>query len=328
MKKQNKKEKYPRVTPIKVNAISTIENLIEQFQQSGVFGPGRIAKAVNIYTEMIEKKATVFLGLAGALIPGGMRDILTTMIRNDMVNVIVSTGANVTHDIIEAVGGKHLHHVPYSSDKELRDRSIDRIYDAFVDDESFMKLEDSLRPIYESIWEEKKDKNNVLAISTSELMRQIGKRISDTNSFVKAAYEKDVPIFVPALGDSILGLHLWLFSQMNKVLIDDMGDLGDIQRLAWDAERAGTLFLGGGVPKNYIFQSRLMSPKTFGYAIQITMDRVETGGLSGASLDEAISWGKVGEKSKMVNIVADITIALPLLVGGTLSKIKKALAQG
>lgn len=322
MKGDNKHSKYPRVKPVEIKRDSSVNELIEEFKQSGVFGPGRIAEAVDIYSTMINEKATIFLGIAGALIPGGMRRILVDMIRNKMINVIVSTGANITHDIIEAVGGKHIKEVPFKSDKELRERSIDRIYDAFVDDESFMKLEDKIRPIFEDIWKTRKDENEVLAISTQEIIKLIGERITDENSIVRAAFEENIPIFVPAFCDSVLGLHLWLFSQMHKVLIDEMEDLGEIQKIAWDADKAGAFFLGGGVPKNYIFQSRLMSPKTFDYAIQITMDRVETGGLSGASLDEAISWGKVRSESKMVTVVADVTIALPLIFGGTLSRIK------
>lgn len=319
----NPKKKQPsKVNPVDMEDISSINELIEQFEQSGVFGPGRIAKAVNIYSSMVNEGAKVFLGLAGALVPGGMRKILTDMIRNDMVDVIVSTGANITHDIIEAFGGEHLKNVSYQSDKELRDKSIDRIYDAFVADDSFGKLEDHIQPIFKEIWEKHKDETNTLAISTSELLSQIGERLEDPQSFVRAAFEKNVPIFVPALSDSVVGLQLWLFSQMNRTLIDAMEDLGKIQSIAMDAEKAGVLFLGGGVPKNYIFQSRLMSPKTFDYAIQITLDRVETGGLSGASLSEAVSWGKVGSLSKMVNVVSDITIALPLIYAGTLARLK------
>ncbi|MHA1202789.1 MAG: deoxyhypusine synthase [Candidatus Heimdallarchaeaceae archaeon] len=321
---KSKNNKYPRVTPIDIKDKDSITDLIAEFHSSGVFGPGRIAKAVDIYTEMIKQKATVFLGIAGALVPGGMRKILTDMITEGMVDVIVSTGANVTHDLIEAFGGKHVRHVPYKSDQELRDKSIDRIYDVFVADESFMKLEDNLQPIFKEIWENNKDETNTLVISTYKLMELLGEKIDDENSFVKAAYDCKVPIYVPALSDSVLGLQLWLFSQLNRTLIDDMDDLGSIQRLAWDSEKAGAFFLGGGVPKNYIFQSRLMSPKSFDYAIQITMDRVETGGLSGASLEEAISWGKVDSESKMINVVSDITIALPLIFQATLTNLKKA----
>lgn len=320
---KSKNNEYPRVTPIDIKDKDSITDLIAEFHSSGVFGPGRIAKAVDIYTEMIKQKATVFLGIAGALVPGGMRKILTDMITEGMVDVIVSTGANVTHDLIEAFGGKHVRHVPYKSDQELRDKSIDRIYDVFVADESFMKLEDNLQPIFKEIWENNKDETNTLVISTCKLMELLGEKIDDENSFVKAAYDNKVPIYVPALSDSVLGLQLWLFSQLNRTLIDDMDDLGSIQRLAWDSEKAGAFFLGGGVPKNYIFQSRLMSPKSFDYAIQITMDRVETGGLSGASLEEAISWGKVDSESKMVNVVSDITIALPLIFQATLTNLKK-----
>ena len=322
MKKKN--SHYPSVDPIDIVENMSINDLVNEFKKSGVFGPGRISQAIDIFTKMLESKSTVFLGIAGALVPGGMRNILTDMIRKDMVHVIVSTGANVTHDIIEAVGGKHLRHVPFKSDEELREKSIDRIYDAFVGDDSFMKLEDKIQPMYKEIWDAKMDKeSSTLAISTYELMEEIGKRLDDKNSFVQAAFEKKVPIFIPAISDSIIGLQLWLFSQMNRTLIDDMADLGKIQQLAWDSNLAGAFFLGGGVPKNYIFQSRLMSPKTFDYAIQITMDRVETGGLSGASLEEAISWGKVDSKSKMVTVVSDITIALPLIYAGTLANIEE-----
>ena len=317
------KKAHPKVSHIKVYEQQSIKELVDEFHGSGVFGPGRVAEAVNIYTEMLTNNAEVFLGLAGALVPGGMRNILSDMIKENMVHVIVSTGANMTHDLVEAFGGKHVREVAYKSDKELREKGIDRIYDAFIEDNSFMIFEDHIQPIFEEIWEEKKDEKGTLTISTAELLKEIGKRINDPHSIVRAAYEKDIPIFVPALADSILGLQLWLFSQTHKVLIDDMADLGHIQRLAWDAEKAGAFFLGGGVPKNYIFQSRLMSPKTFEYAIQITMDRVETGGLSGASLSEAISWGKVGQKSKMVTVVADVTLALPLIYGATLANMRK-----
>lgn len=320
----NHKDKHSRISPINLDEDATINDIANEFKNSGVFGAGRIAKAIDIYSEMLEKKATVFLGIAGALVPGGMKKIITDMIRNDMVHVIVTTGANVTHDIIEAFGGEHIRQVPYSSDSELREKSIDRIYDAFVADESFMKLEDNIQPIFSEIYEKNKDSNNILAISTRQLMSLIGEKLEDPDSFVRAAYEKNVPIFVPAFGDSILGLQLWLFSQMKKIYIDDMGDLGEIQRSAWDSDLAGAFFLGGGVPKNYIFQSRLMSPKTFDYAIQITMDRVETGGLSGASLSEAISWGKVDQKSRMTTVVSDVTIALPLIYSATLARIKKS----
>ncbi|MHA1220002.1 MAG: deoxyhypusine synthase [Candidatus Heimdallarchaeaceae archaeon] len=320
----NHKDKHPRISPINLDEDATINEIAKEFKNSGVFGAGRIAKAIDIFSEMLEKKATVFLGIAGALVPGGMKKIITDMIRNDMVHVIVTTGANVTHDIIEAFGGEHIRQVPYSSDSELREKSIDRIYDAFVADESFMKLEDNIQPIFSEIYENNKDSNNILAISTRQLMSLIGEKLEDPDSFVRAAYEKNVPIYVPAFGDSILGLQLWLFSQMKKIYIDDMGDLGEIQRSAWDSDLAGAFFLGGGVPKNYIFQSRLMSPKTFDYAIQITMDRVETGGLSGASLSEAISWGKVDQESRMTTVVSDVTIALPLIYSATLARIKKS----
>ena len=296
-----------RVYPLEIRKGMGVSDLIKEYGK-GVFGAGKIAEAVDIYTEMLKENCRVFLGLAGALVPGGLGKIVADLVRDGMVSVIVSTGANVTHDLIEAFGGCHLKGVQ-GEDFELREKGIDRIYDAFIEDESFILFEKKIQKILKGV---KPD------LTVSDLIKEIGKNIESPNSFVRQAYLKDVPVFVPAFTDSIVGLHTFLFSQEHALQLDHVRDIKKIVGLTM--EKAGAVLLGGGVPKNFIFQAMLMSPHSFEYAIQVTTDRPEYGGLSGATLEEAISWGKVSEKSRLCTVYCDATIAFPLIVAGVRDK--------
>jgi deoxyhypusine synthase len=151
-----------------------------------------------------------------------------------------------------------------------------------------------------------------------ELMDEIGARVQDKGSILRAAHEANVKVLVPAFTDSILGLHVWMFSRFHSVKVDPFKDLDYILDLQFELKsrkaKTGAIILGGGVPKNFILQSSLFAGKPFDYAIQITTDRPEFGGLSGATLDEAKSWGKVSRNAKICTIYCDATIALPILV--------------
>jgi len=304
--------KYPPVKAVKLTDEMSVDQLITELSGSGVFGAGKLAKAVQIYTEMLKENSKVFLGFSGAMVPSGMKNIICDMINDGMIDVLVSTGANITHDLIEAFGGSHLRDIPYD-DQELREKNIDRILDAFVEDTSFGLLETNIQKILVDIFE-KQATDGSLTLSTSELIDKIGSYITFPDSIVRVAHENKVPIIVPAYSDSILGLQTWLFGQRNRLIIDSMEDLTLIQNIFAEADSAGAIFVGGGVPKNYIFQSSLMSSKNFARAIQLTMDRPEPGGLSGATLSEAISWGKVDFKAGMVTVISDATITFPMLV--------------
>jgi deoxyhypusine synthase len=292
-----------KIDPLSIKGSMSVKDLISEYGK-GVFGGGKIAEAVRMYSEMLEKRCTVFLGLAGALIPSGMGKIIADLIRDDMVQVVVSTGANVTHDLIEACGGCHLKGIP-GMDSELHEKGIDRIHDAYIEDESFILFEETMQNILQKVDH---------PLSVSDLMNHIGTHIQSPDSFIRQAYLKNVPVFVPAFTDSILGLQTFLYSQDHHILLDHLQDIKKILGLVSDT--AGAIFLGGGVPKNFIFQSMLISPHTFAYALQITTDRPEYGGLSGATLEEAISWGKVSETSTLCTVYCDMTIAFPLIVAG------------
>jgi len=305
-----------RVKHIELKPEMRVDELVEEMSKSGVFSAGRVAKAVEIYHEMLKAGSTIFMGVGGAMVPGGLRRVLTQAINEELVNVIVTTGANVTHDLIEAFGGYHARGEALVDDAELRERGISRIFDVYVPQQIFELFEDQIQPMFAEVTKKG------ARISSAELLRRIGSHLEDENSFVKAAATKNVPVFCPAIADSILGLQAWLYSQEHELNIDCLRDVQEMVDLASNAKEPGAVLLGGGVPKNFIFQSMLLTPKSFKYAIQVTMDRPEHGGLSGATLEEAKSWGKVTPDAKLVTVIGDVTVILPLLVASVLRRLK------
>ena len=289
----------------KITRNMTVSQLVGSLEGTA-FGGGRLCEAVDIYRDMVsDRKCTKFFGLAGAMVPAGMRQIVSDMIRDEEINILVSTGANLVHDIIESIGLHHYKGTDTADDVELKHRSINRIYDVFLPEEHFAGLEEKLQPIFREL----PDK-----LSISEFLSYIGGKLDDDNSILKSAYDMGIPVYCPAIQDSIIGLQAWLYRQTNPLNVDVFADMKGLIDRCYEAKRSGVFIVGGGVPKNFILQSMLVTPKSFDYAIQLTMDRPETGGLSGATLDEARSWGKVGENARSVTVYSDATITLPIIV--------------
>ncbi|MEM4446537.1 MAG: deoxyhypusine synthase family protein [Candidatus Jordarchaeales archaeon] len=256
------------------------------------------------------------------MVPAGLGRIIAEMIYEGFVDVVVTTGANITHDLIEAFGGRHKRGLR-GRDEDLRDQGISRIFDAYISDDAFVLFEKRIQEILKDIPFERRKQG----IPVYELIKEIGLRLDYKYSFVRAAAETGIPIFCPAITDSILGLQMWLFSQTSALKLDVLEDLHKIINIAYDAKKSGAFFLGGGVPKNHILQAMLITGKGFNYAVQITLDRPETGGLSGATLNEAKSWGKIAKDAVTVDVIADVTITLPLIfsalkekLGGNISR--------
>ncbi len=306
-----------KIEHIEIEPAMQVKELVDRMGKSGVFSAGRLAEAVDIYQDMIKNDATIFMGIGGALVPGGLRQILANVIYKGLVNVIVTTGANVTHDLIESFGGQHLRGGPTVDDTRLREQGISRIYDAYVPQKAFELFEDRIQPLLAEVM--KTDTR----VSSTKLLREIGLHLDDRNSFLRAAAKRDVPVFTPALADSILGLQAWLYSQDHELIIDSLLDVREMVELASGAKKPGAILLGGGVPKNFVLQSMLLTPREFEYAIQITMDRPEHGGLSGATLKEAKSWGKVAPNARLATVIGDTTVIFPLLITALLGRIGK-----
>jgi len=319
----------------------TVGELVEQYGNAGI-GAADVSHAVDVYAEMLgQDDVTNFFGLAGAMVPTGMRRIVADLIRDGHIDVLVTTGANLTHDTIEAIGGKHHHghagpddhrmsaddeHLGMSErdyDESLREEQVDRIYNVYLPQEHFALFESHLREhVFPTIER---------TVSIQEFTEALGKANSERNAaadieegagIAAAAYENDVPIYVPAIQDSVLGLQAWMYSQTSDFTLDALSDMTHLTDIAFDAERAGAMVVGGGVPKNYVLQTMLVVPEAYDYAVQLTMDSTDTGGLSGASLDEARSWGKLKPSAANATVVGDATITLPLVTAATRERIE------
>jgi deoxyhypusine synthase len=307
------------VDPMKMRSSMQIDEIVHEFRGAGVFNAGRLAYAVTIFDEMIRCDARKFLGIAGALVPAGLGVLIADMIREGLVDVLVTTGANLVHDIIDALGEWHMKGSVICDDLELKEAGISRIYDVYLGSQAFVEFETFVHTFFDTL------DDGIYPVS--RLLKIMGEHIpGGSGSILKAAYECDVPVFTPAFSDSMLGLHSWICTQDRDILIDEIADIGEIVALTADEGPHGAVILGGGVPKNFILQSMLISPSEgFDYGIQITLDRVETGGLSGATLEEAKSWAKMREDAKTVTVYSDVTIALPMIVAAVYSMRERAI---
>ena len=290
----------------------SIEALVRGWSHCG-FGARRLAQAAEIYERMLSEDFTKFFTLSGAMVPAGMRHVISDLIRGGHVDVLVSTGANLVHDIIESFGCHSLG-CAESDDSSLRAQGVSRIYDVFIRDQDFEAFEELMQSILPE---------SSQAISGRQLLNILGSRIADRRSILRSAYDMEVPVFCPALPDSMIGLQAWMFSQTKKLSVDAFADIREIIDICYNCERAGVVIVGGGVPKNFTLQSMLVTPNSFDLAIQLTTDTPENGGLSGATLSEAVSWGKISQSASHVTVYGDATITLPLMVGAALGRLKK-----
>ncbi len=289
----------------------TVNELVRQFRYSS-FSARKLANAVDILETMIKDRNCVkFLGLSGALTPAGMRACVTEMIKNKWVDIIVSTGANITHDLACCFGEKYIQCDPEeANDSELRRQKASRIYDIISPDKTSMEFEKNIQRILKEI--------GAGEFSSYEIMNEIGKRISNKSSIVRMASDNGVKIIIPAFFDSIFGIQTWMYSQDHRLVINEGKDIDYLINLHYklkdEGKNSGVFVLGGGVPKNFILQSVLIAEKPHKYVVQVTTDTPQYGGLSGATLEEARSWGKVDDNSKLCVVYCDSTIALPLIV--------------
>ena len=289
---------------------------MNRWEDSGVLGAGRMYQATKLLSEVLEDEDTaVFMSVAGPMVPGGLRKVIRDMINNGMIDVLITSGANITHDLLEAFGGRHYKGMK-EDDETLCQQGIGRIGDIYTKSEDFEVFEHEITEILAKITE--KDKY----LSIREFLTKIGSSITDENSILRTASKRNIPIYAPGLIDSMLGLQLWMFTQDNKLHLDASGDMSELSDIVFSTKKVATIILGGGLPKHYALASNLLKGGVDA-AIQITMDRGETGSLSGAPLEEAKSWSKAKAGSNLVTVIGDATIIFPLMLAGALEMNKK-----
>ena len=309
------------VNHIKIVGALTVDQLIGQFSNCGSFSAGRLASACDIYEKMLrDPDCTIFLALSGAVIPAGMRQLITDLIRRKLIDVIVSTGACMVHDAIEAVGGHHYKGGWIVNDAELYRYHLFRIYDILVPEEDYVKLDFKMSQIYDDIAAQYKNES----LAVQEFTREVGKRLDDKNSILRSAYEEEVPIFIPALPDSEFGFIHWLHSSQKKehiLKVDTFKSTPTICGICAESPKNGMIVIGGGVPRNTIQSSALASKKGLDYAVVITMDRPETGGLSGSTLEETVSWGKMKGSADHAMVIGEALMVFPFIVASVTERL-------
>ncbi len=289
-----------------------------------------LATAHRIWHRMLEDDVTIFLGMAGALSAGGLRLVVAHLIAHRYVDCLVSTGANLYHDLHETRGQRHYVGSPHADDAALAEEHIDRVYDTYASEDEFV-ANDIWIADYAATLE-------LRPYTTREFLYLLGGHLWKTtkrDGILTAAYRANVPIFCPAIADSSIGMGL---SQARQKIasaghIDTIGDIVESANMVIQRPRTASIVLGGGTPKNFInqatVQAEFYSPQVAGhrYALQIVTDVPHFGGASGSSLEEAQSWGKLGADSPRVSVQADATIALPLLVSALATTAPPVLAR-
>lgn len=314
----------------RVRAGMSVNELANEYGAAGV-GAENVHSAVGITERMFgDEDVAVLFGLAGAMVPAGMRRIVSDLIRDGYIDALVTTGANLTHDTIEAIGGKHHHgdvtppdRTEREHDEALRDAGVDRIYNVYLPQEHFAHFEEHLRErVLPKLDGTIPIRELTAALGRANASANAAHDVTEDAGIAAAAVEHDVPIYCPAFQDSILGMQAWMWSQVESLTIDALADLSHINDLVYDAPTSGAFVVGGGVPKNYVLQSRLVTPGAHQYAVQLTMDQPTTGGLSGATLNEARSWGKIEPDGENVSVYGDATITLPLVVAAVRDRLE------
>jgi len=295
--------------------------LLVEAMSKMAFSARDLGRAAQIYDAMLrDEDCTIILCLAGSIFSAGLKNVIVDLVRHNMVDAIVSTGAIIVdQDFFEALGFKHYKGEVNMDDDVLRRLAIDRIYDTYID-------EDQLR-VCDSTCAEIADKLEPRPYSSHEFIREMGRHLTNhaknRDSVVLAAFEKNVPIFVPAFSDCSAGFglihHQW-HNPDKHLSIDSAKDFLELTKIKIESKQSGLFMIGGGVPKNFA-QDTVVAGDYLGfdvgmhkYAVQVTVADVRDGALSGSTLKEANSWGKVDQGAEQM-VYAEATLALPLIAG-------------
>ncbi len=303
--------------PVEIDRRKNVAALLDKMQ--GISFQGRnLGIAFQIWKRMMGDRVMIMMGLSGAMIPGGMRRLVVSIIKHRLIDCLVSTGANFFHDMHESLGRLHYQCSPNIDDVQLQKNLIDRMYDTLVDEEEF-RDEDAFIGRFAATLDQSRP------YTTREFLYLLGKEVSKRakeDGIVTAAYKARIPLYCPAIADSSIGIGIAENRHLgkNRFTFDVIGDVLETAHLAGDSPASGVIYFGGGTPKNFVQQSEVTatfmrdSSNGHKYALQVVTDAPHWGGLSGCTFEEAQSWGKIAHDASMVTCNCDSTIAMPILV--------------
>ncbi|MGC8936520.1 MAG: deoxyhypusine synthase [Candidatus Methanomethylicaceae archaeon] len=297
-----------RVEDLIVNKDIRVSDLVEKLHKMGGFMAPRIARAVEIIKEMSSTGATNFLSFTGNIVSTGLRGLLAEMIKRGTFSAVVTTCGALDHDIARSFGARYACGEFDYDDSMLNELEIHRLGNVLI------PLED-YGPLIERVMRQNlpiilKDRTE---ISPSELAREFGSLIKDENSILKAAFDKNVPVFVPGIVDGSFGTNLFFYAQTNKLRLDLFKDMNLLLNMVFDSKKTGALIIGGGISKHHVIWWNQFKDG-LDYCVYLTTAQEYDGSLSGALPKEAISWGKIKPTAKHVAVIGDVTVTLPMIV--------------
>ena len=322
------------IAQVRFAGATSVRQYIEAVSGSS-YQSRELGRALHVYDRMLaDEKCTIFLALAGAMIPAGMRSMIVDLIEHRLIDGIVSTGANIIHDIVESVGQPHYRIDPVRvSDAKLGELKLNRVYDTVMPEEGFVKTEHLLLDLFDEVPQDQ-------PYTTREFLHLIGRLltergIANEQGMVTTMAKHGLPFYCPAISDSELGIDMlygrWQRGQ--KIVIDTIADVGESSEVIWQTHLAGgqvgVITVGGGTPRNFIQQTAPCLDCAgrpypgHKYAVGITTDAPQWGGLSGSTFEEAESWRKYNDPVH-ATVRADATIVLPMLYAAQMERI----AQG
>lgn len=292
-----------------------VSELVDKFGNLG-FQAVELNQAKEVILKMKRSNVKTFLTFTSNMVTSGLRGFFAQLIKLKIADFVVTTSGSIEEDLMKSFGEEFELSSFYADDTQLHEKGENRVGNLIIRNESYMKFEDKLNEYLEKIYEKQK------RISANELLKQLGSMIDDENSILYQAAKNNVPIFCPGIVDSAFGFHLFMFQQKHPDFIVDT--IIDMQKIITDLsfdERKGLISLGGSISKHYAIFSSLLSGG-FDYAVYMTTSHPQSGSLSGATTQEAKSWGKIKDDAEAATVNGDVSITFPLLMCSVLDQLK------
>ncbi|MAG08408.1 deoxyhypusine synthase [Candidatus Woesearchaeota archaeon] len=291
-----------------------VRELVSNYRNLG-YQSIELGKASDVIVKMKKDNAKIFLTFTSNMVTSGLRGFFAQIIKLGMANVIVTTVGGIEEDIMKASGEKFSIGGFEADDVELHEKGINRIGNILVKNESYMHFEDMIKDILGKLYKKQK------RWTVSDMLKEIGLMLNDESSILYQAAKNNVPIFCPAITDGAFGFHLYLFQQKHEdFVVDVVKDFGNILFVTSYDEKKGVIALGGSISKHHAILSTLLNGGA-NYAVYMTTAHKSSGSMSGATTQEAKSWGKVKDDSDIATVIGDVTITFPLAMINALEQL-------
>jgi deoxyhypusine synthase len=297
----------------------SVNELVIQMEKAWGFTAGKVAVGVKILEHMVNMQNCVkFLSFTGNLVATGTRGALKELVKRKLVDVVITTCGTLDHDMARC--WRNYYRGSFiMNDAKLHEKGINRLGNVLVPNDSYGTIiEEKMQALLQDLWKE-----NIREVSTSQLCREIGKRICNESSILYWAAKNDIPVYVPGITDGAVGYQTWLFSQDHEFRLNLLKDSGELNNLVFNAKKTGALIVGGGISKHHTIWWNQFKDG-LDYVVYVSTADEWDGSLSGARPREAVSWGKISPRAKRIMIEGDASLILPLMASSLLGKISEA----